>query len=143
MYSFGFQYAFESGVQPNDIFFTKASILSARYQPGSLICCSATYQCFEAAKSVIRIIVERLAPGGYMRFSPDGEIIIRQRGFWCSYLSSGYFVFATFASAFLLKVCCVLAISCSRNLNASFSVVTTQVFRFIDARGRDNDFRSG
>ncbi len=44
-------------------------------------------QCFESAKMVITTIVERLIPTGYMKTCPDG-----------------YFVFASFASAFLLKV---------------------------------------
>jgi hypothetical protein len=44
-------------------------------------------QCFDAAKSVITNMVDNLAPSGYMRYAPDG-----------------HFVFASFASAFLLKL---------------------------------------
>jgi hypothetical protein len=67
MFSFGFQQAFHRGIEQGDrIFFTK---------------------CLEAARSVIRIMIESLAPSGYMRFSADG-----------------HFVFASFASAFLLKL---------------------------------------
>ncbi|KAI0755619.1 hypothetical protein C8Q74DRAFT_1210774 [Fomes fomentarius] len=75
MYSFGFQQAFKRGLQAEDEFFIeKASVLN----------CS---QCFESAKMVITTIVERLIPTGYMKTCPDG-----------------YFVFASFASAFLLKL---------------------------------------
>ncbi|KAG2018650.1 priB protein, variant 3 [Coprinopsis cinerea AmutBmut pab1-1] len=67
MFSFGFQKAFQRGLRSNDnIFFTK---------------------CHESAKSVIENMVDGLAPGGYMRYAPDG-----------------HFVFAAFASAFLLKL---------------------------------------
>ncbi|TFK51353.1 hypothetical protein OE88DRAFT_1659301 [Heliocybe sulcata] len=67
MYSFGFQQAFERGIELTDqLFFSK---------------------CFESAKNVVRIMIEDLAPSGYMKYSPDG-----------------YFVFAAFASAFLLKL---------------------------------------
>ncbi|KZT01948.1 uncharacterized protein LAESUDRAFT_730644, partial [Laetiporus sulphureus 93-53] len=44
-------------------------------------------KCFESAKSVILCMVDVLCPSGYMRYSPDG-----------------HFVFASFASAFLLKL---------------------------------------
>ncbi|KAJ3931253.1 MAG: putative fungal-specific transcription factor [Lentinula lateritia] len=67
MFSFGFQQGYQrGGIQPGDIFFTK---------------------CLEAAKSVIRNMIEKLAPSGYMRFSADG-----------------HFTFASFASAFLMKL---------------------------------------
>ncbi|KAJ7485082.1 hypothetical protein B0H11DRAFT_1149994 [Mycena galericulata] len=67
MFSFGFQQAYQRGLQPPDhIFFTK---------------------CLESAKSVLRNMVEGLTPTGFMRYSPDG-----------------YFIFAAFASAFLLKL---------------------------------------
>ena len=45
-------------------------------------------QCYESATTVINTLVDSLIPTGYMRTSPDG-----------------HFVFASFASAFLLKVC--------------------------------------
>ena len=45
------------------------------------------FQCLESAKAVIQNMVEKLAPSGYMRYAPDG-----------------HFIFASFASAFLLKV---------------------------------------
>jgi len=67
MFSFGFQQAYQRGLQPPDhIFFTK---------------------CLESAKSVLRNMVEGLAPTGFMRYAPDG-----------------HFIFAAFASAFLLKL---------------------------------------
>jgi hypothetical protein len=44
-------------------------------------------KCLFSAKSVINDMIEGLIPGGYMRFAPDG-----------------HFVFASFASAFLLKL---------------------------------------
>ncbi|KAJ7773647.1 fungal-specific transcription factor domain-containing protein [Mycena maculata] len=67
MFSFGFQQAYHRGLQPPDhIFFTK---------------------CLEAAKDVLRNMVEGLAPTGFMRYAPDG-----------------HFIFVAFASAFLLKL---------------------------------------
>jgi hypothetical protein len=67
MYSFGFQHAFQRGLEPGDrVCFIK---------------------CFDAATSVITNMVDNLAPSGYMRYAPDG-----------------HFVFAAFASAFLLKL---------------------------------------
>ncbi|RDX45931.1 hypothetical protein OH76DRAFT_1532078 [Lentinus brumalis] len=44
-------------------------------------------KCFESAKAVILTLIDSLIPTGYMRTSPDG-----------------HFVFASFASAFLLKL---------------------------------------
>ncbi|GLB42696.1 putative fungal specific transcription factor [Lyophyllum shimeji] len=67
MFSFGFQQAYQRGIQPGDhVYFSK---------------------CLDAAKSVIRNMIEGLAPSGYMRYAPDG-----------------HFIFASFASAFLLKL---------------------------------------
>ncbi|KAF9236150.1 fungal-specific transcription factor domain-containing protein [Melanogaster broomeanus] len=67
MYSFGFQHAFQRGIEPSDnVFLTK---------------------CFEAATAIIKHMVEILAPSSLMRSAPDG-----------------HFVFASFASAFLLKL---------------------------------------
>lgn len=67
MFSFAFQQAYHRGIQPGDhIYFSK---------------------CLDAAKSIIRNMVEILAPSGYMRYAPDG-----------------HFIFASFASAFLLKL---------------------------------------
>ncbi|KAG6889466.1 hypothetical protein C0995_000993 [Termitomyces sp. Mi166 len=48
---------------------------------------SGLNKCLDAAKSVIRNMVENLAPTGYMRYAPDG-----------------HFIFASFASAFLLML---------------------------------------
>ncbi|KAJ8689224.1 hypothetical protein PTI98_013267 [Pleurotus ostreatus] len=67
MYSFGFQQAFERGIEPGDQLFFK--------------------KCLDAAKGVIKHMIQNLAPSGYMRYAPDG-----------------HFVFASFASAFLLKL---------------------------------------
>lgn len=67
MYSFGFQHAFQRGMESNDQVFLE--------------------KCFDAATAVIEHVVEVLAPSGFMRSSPDG-----------------HFVFASFASAFLLKL---------------------------------------
>ncbi|KAG6809261.1 hypothetical protein H0H92_000968 [Tricholoma furcatifolium] len=67
MFSFGFQQAYQRGIEPGDhVYFNK---------------------CLDAAKSVIRNMVENLATTGYMRYAPDG-----------------HFIFASFASAFLLKL---------------------------------------
>ncbi|KAF9788176.1 hypothetical protein BJ322DRAFT_1001297 [Thelephora terrestris] len=67
MHSFGFQCAFEKRVEADlRHFYAK---------------------CFGAAVSVIRIMIENLAPSGFMLYSPDG-----------------HFVFTSFASAFLLKL---------------------------------------
>jgi len=67
MFSFGFQQAFRRGLQPGDtLFFDK---------------------CLNSAQSVIKCVIESLAPSGYFRYAPDG-----------------HFVFASFASAFLLKL---------------------------------------
>jgi hypothetical protein len=67
MYSFGFQHAFQRGIEASDkVFLTK---------------------CFEAATAIIKHMIEVLAPSSLMRSAPDG-----------------HFVFASFASAFLLKL---------------------------------------
>jgi len=67
MHSFGFQHAFQRGIEPGDhVFFKK---------------------CLESAKAVLKHMIENLAPSGYMRYAPDG-----------------HFIFASFASAFLLKL---------------------------------------
>ncbi|KAJ7348619.1 fungal-specific transcription factor domain-containing protein [Mycena albidolilacea] len=56
MFSFGFQQAYQRGLQSADhIFFTK---------------------CLESAKAVLRIMVEGLVPTAFMRYSPDGHFII-------------------------------------------------------------------
>ncbi|TFK20177.1 hypothetical protein FA15DRAFT_673724 [Coprinopsis marcescibilis] len=44
-------------------------------------------KCLESAKAVLECMVDTLAPSGYMRYAPDG-----------------HFIFAAFASAFLLKL---------------------------------------
>ncbi|KAI6043555.1 fungal-specific transcription factor domain-containing protein [Pisolithus marmoratus] len=67
MYSFGFQHAFQRGMESNDQVFLQ--------------------MCFKAATAVIEHMIDVLAPSGFMRSSPDG-----------------HFVFASFASAFLLKL---------------------------------------
>ncbi|KAF7305162.1 hypothetical protein MKEN_01231400 [Mycena kentingensis (nom. inval.)] len=67
MFSFGFQQAYRRGLQAHDhIFFT---------------------ECLESAKSVVRCMVEDLAPHGFMRYAPDA-----------------HFTFTAFASAFLMKL---------------------------------------
>ncbi|KAJ7208439.1 hypothetical protein B0H12DRAFT_1034254 [Mycena haematopus] len=59
MFSFGFQQAYQRGLQPTDhIFFTKALL-----------------QCLESAKAVLRSMIEGLMPTGFMRYSPDGHFI--------------------------------------------------------------------
>ncbi|KAJ7140019.1 fungal-specific transcription factor domain-containing protein [Mycena crocata] len=55
MFSFGFQQAYQRGIQaPDHIFFNK---------------------CLESAKGVLRNMVEGLAPTGFMRYAPDGHFI--------------------------------------------------------------------
>jgi hypothetical protein len=62
-------------------------------------------QCLNAAKSVIRNMVESLAPSGYaMDGMQHGSHVI-------CLLADGHFIFASFASAFLLKVGLVLNFS--------------------------------
>lgn len=57
MHSFGFQYAFEKRIEADlRHFYTK---------------------CFGAATSVIRIMIETLAPSGFMLYSPDGEGLLK------------------------------------------------------------------
>lgn len=72
--------------------------------------CLSCLQCLDAAKSIIRNMVEILAPSGYMRYAPDGmcnqlmtSTIPSIEFFFFSSLQ-GHFIFASFASAFLLKV---------------------------------------
>ena len=88
MHSFGFQYAFEKRAEADlRHFYTR---------------------CFGAATSVIRIMIETLAPSGFMLYSPDGEayctIYPRIPESDIGYVLIGHFVFTSFASAFLLKV---------------------------------------
>lgn len=59
MHSFGFQYAFEKRAEADlRHFYTR---------------------CFDAATSVIKIMIETLAPSGFMLYSPDGELTITSR----------------------------------------------------------------
>ena len=67
MWSFGFQKAFKVGMKPDDSIFLENSMTSA--------------------KTILKVMIESLAPSGYMKNSPDG-----------------HFVFCSFASAFLLKL---------------------------------------
>lgn len=65
-------------------------------------------QCFEAATAVIKHMINVLAPSGLMRSSPDGNYhssfpLADDRPLLIPY--AGHFIFASFASAFLLKVC--------------------------------------
>ncbi|KAG5637475.1 hypothetical protein H0H81_004446 [Sphagnurus paluster] len=68
IFSFGFQKAYQRGIQPADHVYTT--------------------KCLDSAKAVIQNMIDNLAPTGYMRYAPNG-----------------HFIFAAFASAFLLKVC--------------------------------------
>ncbi|KAF5345063.1 hypothetical protein D9758_010418 [Tetrapyrgos nigripes] len=55
MFSFGFQQAFQRGIQSQDnIFFSK---------------------CFEAAKAVVTEMLEGLVPTGYVKYAPDGHFV--------------------------------------------------------------------
>ena len=87
MYSFGFQFAFEKRVEVDlRHFYTK---------------------CFGAATSVIRTMIEDLAPSGFMLYSPDGKPLPLPhtlQGLGIDRVLIGHFVFTSFASAFLLKV---------------------------------------
>jgi hypothetical protein len=84
MYSFAFQQAFARGVTASDnVVFTKVSYFVAF--PHGIA--NMGLQCLESAKTVVETFTNRLAPSGYMRFSPDG-----------------WFLVASFASAFLFKV---------------------------------------
>lgn len=56
MHSFGFQYAFEKRLEAElRHFYAK---------------------CFDAATSVIKIMIETLAPTRFMLYSPDGEALL-------------------------------------------------------------------
>ncbi|KAI9508722.1 hypothetical protein F5148DRAFT_1283660 [Russula earlei] len=66
MFSFGFQSAFQRGLEADDEVFTRR---------------------LESAKTVVMVLVDSFVPTGYIRFAPHG-----------------YFVFAAFASAFILKL---------------------------------------
>ncbi|KZT35974.1 hypothetical protein SISSUDRAFT_1050554 [Sistotremastrum suecicum HHB10207 ss-3] len=67
MFSFGFQRVFQMGeLKAGDIFLQR---------------------CLSAASKVLTVMIDTLAPSGYMRYSPDG-----------------HFVFSAFAAAFLLKL---------------------------------------
>jgi hypothetical protein len=77
MWSFGFQKAFKSGMKAEDLIFLEESM--------------------NAAKTILKVMIESLAPSGYMKNSPDG-----------------HFVFCSFASAFLLKL---LRPECSKFLS--------------------------
>lgn len=77
-------------------------------------------QCFEAATAVIKHMINVLAPSGLMRSSPDGK----SRSSWTTAYDhalltpcTGHFIFASFASAFLLKVCVFTSsdVECSRS----------------------------
>ena len=84
MFSFGFQHGFRRGFHDNDpLFFNTARVLL----PFFFLHLLKVLQCLNAAMTVVRTMIDSLAPSGYMRFAPDG-----------------HFVFASFASAFLLKL---------------------------------------
>ncbi|KAI9508712.1 fungal-specific transcription factor domain-containing protein [Russula earlei] len=89
MFSFGFQNAFQRGLEADDeVFFTRS---------------------LESAKTVVTVLVDSLVPTGYIRFAPDG-----------------YFVFAAFASAFMLKL---LRPECSRFITPGLE---TEVYQVIE-----------
>jgi hypothetical protein len=70
MFSFGFQHAFQRGIERSDqVFFTK--VYPAYLTPAGEIL--TVFQCLEAAKSVIKSMIDGLAPSGYMRYAPDGR----------------------------------------------------------------------
>jgi hypothetical protein len=70
----------------------------------------------ESAKTVVNVFVESLVPTGYIRFAPDG-----------------YFVFAAFASAFMLKL---LRPECSRFITPGLEAEIYQVIeRLINTIG--------
>lgn len=71
MYSFGFQHAFQRGIEANDnVFLTKVPALFVWMNDlGS----NRPRQCFEAATAVIKHMINVLAPSGLMRSSPDGK----------------------------------------------------------------------
>jgi hypothetical protein len=70
----------------------------------------------ESAKTVVNVLVESLVPTGYIRFAPDG-----------------YFVFAAFASAFMLKL---LRPECSRFITPGLEAEIYQVIeRLINTIG--------
>ena len=80
VFSFGFQQAYQRGIQPgDDVYFNKVHVSKNAPSGFGLI----HSQCLDAAKSVIRNMVENLAPTGYMRYAPDGMLRIPRTEF-CS-----------------------------------------------------------
>jgi hypothetical protein len=72
MYSFGFQHAFQRGMEASDnVFLDKVGTIVARI-PSILL---SFRQCFASAKVVIKQMIEVLAPSGLMRAAPDGKIL--------------------------------------------------------------------
>lgn len=105
MYSFGFQHAFQRGIEASDnVFLTKVLYNSVR----AWLRLTQCGQCFEAATIVIKQMIDVLAPSGLMRSAPDGKFKV-VLNFLSLISRTGHFIFASFASAFLLKVYCKLS----------------------------------
>ena len=97
----------------------------------------------EAATSVVENMVDGLAPSGYMRYAPDGWSPFSH---FCVYIFIivafflGHFVFASFASAFLLKVCFDRAFE-KCYIEGYYCVASsTRIFVIFDERSREQCF---
>lgn len=73
MYSFGFQHAFQRGIEASDNVFLNKVLLPCSVEDLKLIFFFFFRQCFEAATAVIKHMISVLAPSGLMRSSPDGK----------------------------------------------------------------------
>jgi hypothetical protein len=71
LHSFAFQQAYVRGVQQSDQ--PMLMRVSVHLNTNLTLSLTACAQCLEAATAVLDTFIERLAPSGYMRYSPDGE----------------------------------------------------------------------
>jgi hypothetical protein len=72
------------------------------------------FQSLDSAKMVVTVLVDSLVPTGYIRFAPDGAFHCPPCVALILFVTlayTGYFVFAAFASAFMLKVITELLIT--------------------------------
>jgi hypothetical protein len=111
MFSFGFQKAFQRGFQADDeVFFTRVRDFVWSWRVRRDERRPDIFQSLESAKMVVTVLVDTLVPTGYIRYAPDGAWTALCFAPVCRKTSiSGYFVFAAFASAFMLKVLSISA----------------------------------
>ena len=106
MFSFGFQKAFQRGFEPDDeVFFTKVSNLFGQYQP-KLMATGHFQRVWKAPRPLSRcllILWSRQVTYGLHQTvrKPHAALLF---SVLTPLIYTGYFVFAAFASAFMLKV---------------------------------------